>query len=176
MRIFATCVMATMLVASSMLSSAGARVSGSPVEGFSWETFTVPDFGTQVEYPAGIFVDYEGPAEKGIGERLRSADGRALLTIYSRANQAADTPASYLKSNLRLARSALDYERVTRSFFAISSTRQGLIFYSRCNFSSNAGGALHCFDLVYPEREKRAWDMIVTRISRSLRPLEAQGM
>jgi hypothetical protein len=40
------------------------------------------------------------------------------------------TPASYLKNNLRVGRSALDDERVTRSFFAISSTRQGLIFYS----------------------------------------------
>ncbi len=73
---------------------------------------------------------------------------------------------------MRVGRSALDYERVTRSFFAISSTRQGLIFYSRCNFSTDAGGAIHCLDLVYPQAEKLAWDGVVTRISRSLRPLE----
>jgi hypothetical protein len=79
---------------------------------------------------------------------------------------------SYLKQNLRVTRTALHYERVTRSFFAISSEREGLIFYSRCNFSSDAGGAIHCFDLVYPRAEERAWDAIVTRISRSLRPLE----
>ena len=65
----------------------------------------------------------------------------------------------------------MDYQRVTPSFFAISGTYQGAIYYSRCNFSSNAGGAVHCFDLKYPKREKRAWDDIVTRISRSLRPL-----
>jgi hypothetical protein len=58
------------------------------------------------------------------------------------------------------------------TFFAISSTQQGLIFYSRCNFSTDAGGAIHCLDLVYPQAEKRAWDDVVTRISRSLRPLE----
>jgi len=45
--------------------------------------------------------------------------------------------------------------------------------YSRCNFSSEAGGAIHCFDLVYPQAESRSWDAIVTRISRSLRPLES---
>ena len=61
---------------------------------------------------------------------------------------------------------------MTRTFFAISSVRQGLIFYSRCNFSADAGGAIHCFDLVYPQQEKRAWDALVTRISRSLRPLD----
>jgi hypothetical protein len=113
---------------------------------------------------------------KGVGERLRSADGRAVLTIYSRENDTEETPASYLKNNLRLARAALDYERVTPTFFAISSVRQGMIYYSRCNFSSEMGGAVHCFDLVYPQREQRAWDPIVTRISRSLRPLEGAGM
>ncbi len=127
---------------------------------------------SQVEYPAGLFEVFDGESEKGIGERWMTADGRAFLTIYSRANEAADTPASYLKNNLRVARAALEYERVTRSFFAISSTREGLVYYSRCNFSADAGGALHCFDLVYPQREERAWDAIVTRISRSLRQLE----
>jgi hypothetical protein len=29
---------------------------------------------------------------------------------------------------------------------------------------------IHCIDLQYPRREKRAWDAIVTRISLSLRP------
>jgi hypothetical protein len=172
MRALAKCVMGTVLLACSMLSSAEARVSGRHSEAFDWQTFTVPDFGTQVEYPAGIFAVSDGAAEKGVGQRLRSADGRAILTVYSRDNEAEDTPASYLKNNLRLPRSALDYERVTPTFFAISSVRQGLIFYSRCNFSSDAGGVLHCFDLVYPQREQRAWDAIVTRISRSLRPLE----
>ena len=95
-----------------------------------------------------------------------------MLTIYSRENEVGDTPASYLKNNLRVGRSALDYERVARSFFTISSTRQGLIFYSRCNFSTDAGGAIHCLDVVYPQAEKRTWDGVVTRISRSLRPLE----
>jgi hypothetical protein len=161
-----------MLVVCSMLATAEARLSGRYSEAFAWKTFTIADFGTQVEYPAGIFSVADGKAEKGVGERLRSADGRALLTIYSRDNEAEDTPASYLKNNLRLPRSALDYERVTQTFFAISSTRQSLIFYSRCNFSADAGGVLHCFDLVYPQREQRAWDAIVTRISRSLRPLE----
>jgi hypothetical protein len=108
----------------------------------------------------------------GVGQRLTSADGRSVLTIYTRENEDGDTPASYLKKNLRLGRSALDYERVTRAFFAISSNQQGLTLYSRCNFSSEAGGAIHCIDLIYPRAEERTWDAIVTRISRSLRPLE----
>jgi hypothetical protein len=41
------------------------------------------------------------------------------------------------------------------------------IYYSRCNFSRSSN-TIHCFDLKYPAHEKRAWDDVVTRISRSL--------
>ena len=73
---------------------------------------------------------------------------------------------------MRVGRAGLDYERVTNSFFAISMERDGLIFYSRCNFTRRTGGAIHCFDVVYPQDEERAWDAVITRISLSLRPLE----
>jgi hypothetical protein len=46
------------------------------------------------------------------------------------------------------------------------------VLYSRCNFASGVGGTDHCIDLVYPQDVARAWGGIVTRISRSLRPLE----
>ena len=78
----------------------------------------VPEFGTTVEYPASIFSVPGGKAEKGVGQRFTSADGRSVLTIYNRENAAGDTPASYLRNNLRIGRGGLDYERVTRSFFA----------------------------------------------------------
>jgi hypothetical protein len=101
------------------------------------------------------------------GQRFESEDE---LSIYAREKEDGDTPASYLKKNLR--KSGLDYERVTRSFFAISMEREATILYSRCNFSRSARRAIHCFDLVYPQAEKRAWDPVVTRMSLSLRPLE----
>jgi hypothetical protein len=156
----------------SILPNADAQVRGRPGQGLDWQTFEVAEFGTTVDYPAGIFSEPDGKAEKGIGQRFNRADGRAALTIYARENEDGDTPASYLRKNLRAPRTALDYARVTPSFFAISSERQGIVLYSRCNFSSEAGGAIHCFDLVYPQAESSAWDAIVTRISRSLRPLE----
>jgi hypothetical protein len=137
-----------------------------------WKEFVVPDFGTRLEYPAGIFSESEGQPEVGTGERLRTPDGRASLTIYSRANETGETPSSYLRKNLKMAQSGMQYQRVTPYFFAISTEREGTIYYSRCNFSRVRGPSIHCFDLVYPQREKRAWDPIVTRISLSLRPLQ----
>jgi hypothetical protein len=137
-----------------------------------WRTFEVPDFGTSIQYPAGIFSP-AGKPEMGLGQRFERADARAVLSIYSRANEAGETPKTYLRNNLRVDRSALDYVRIARSFFAISSERDGVILYSRCNFSGGARGVIHCFDLKYPQQEKRAWDAVVTRISLSLRPLES---
>jgi hypothetical protein len=133
-----------------------------------WEEFLVPDFGTRVQYPAGIFSVSRGKAEVGTGQHLSTPDERASLTIYARANDTGETPTSYLRKNLQMADSIIQYRRITPSFFAISAEREGMIYYSRCNFG---GGAIHCFDLAYPQAEKRAWDAIVTRISLSLRPL-----
>src|SRR4029077_12979575 len=90
-----------------------AEVRGQTVS-LDWRIFEVPEYGTKVNYPARIF----GPAgepEKGIGQRFESADGNAVLSVYSSENEAADTPVSYLRKNLR--RSGLSHERVTRSFF-----------------------------------------------------------
>jgi hypothetical protein len=163
-------VIAVMLPLLMLVLDAAAPIRGQTF-GLAWRTFVVPQYGTSVDYPAGIFVQ-AGDPEKGVGQRFESQDGRAVLTVYSRDNEDGETPASYLKNNLRTDRYALDYERITRSFFAISLERDGLIYYSRCNFSGRREGAIHCFDLVYPQEEKRSWDPVVTRISLSLRPKE----
>jgi hypothetical protein len=136
-----------------------------------WQTFVIQDFGTVVRYPASIFSPAGRPG-KGIGQRFKSADGRAGLSVYSVPNETGETPATYLRRNLRMDRSALEYTRIANSFFAISSERDGVILYSRCNFSKRGRSAIHCFDLTYPQEEKRAWDSVVTRVSLSLRPLE----
>jgi hypothetical protein len=69
-----------------------------------WRTFEIPDFGTRIQYPAGIFSP-AGKPETGVGQRFERADGRAVLSIYSRPNEAGDNPATYLRGNLRVSRS-----------------------------------------------------------------------
>jgi hypothetical protein len=134
-----------------------------------WTTFSIRQSGTRVDYPATIFSVSEGEAENGTGERFRTSDARASFSVYSMANDAGETPAAYLRNNLRRPRSALQHERVTSSFFTISEETKDAVYYSRCNFSND--GRIHCFDLIYPLQEKRAWDSVVTRISGSLRPI-----
>jgi hypothetical protein len=148
-------------------SKAPQRVGG-PI---GWRRFEVPEFGTRVQVPASIFTP-AGRPEQGSGQRFERADGRAVLSVYSHPNSMRDSPASYLRRNLQVDRLALDYTRIARSFFVISWERDGVILYSRCNFSSRVRAAIHCFDLTYPQEEKRSWDRVITRMSLSLRPLE----
>jgi hypothetical protein len=169
MRWFFRCLAGIILV--TLVSSAQAQFR-EQMSFVDWRTFEVPDFRTSIQYPASIFAP-AGKTEKGVGQRFESADGRAALSIYSRPNDAGENPTTYLRHNLRVALSASDYVRITRSFFAISTERHGVILYSRCNFSGGVRGVIHCFDLKYPQQEKRSWDAVVTRISLSLRPLES---
>jgi hypothetical protein len=138
-----------------------------------WSRFDAPALGMSVDYPADLFSVREGAPEQGGGQRFRTADGRARLSVYVLANEDRATPAMYLKEHLRIRRGALSYRRVSRRFFAISGVHDGRIYYSRCNFDRGRNSRMHCIYIVYPQREARAWDYIVTRISRSLRASDA---
>ena len=163
-------VFSAVIAAVPIFAMCGQAVSAVSDEG--WRTLEVADLGTRVQYPASIFSVPDGKPEKGIGERLSTSDGRATFEVYSFANESNETPAGYLNRYLRTPRAQLDYHRVTPSFFAISTVRDDTIYL--CNFSRFGTPAIHCVDLVYPAREERAWDAIVTRISLSLRPLQKQ--
>jgi hypothetical protein len=135
-----------------------------------WTVFVEPSLGTRMDLPSAVFTTTDGAAYRGVGRQFKTADGRAAIAIYSQRNNQRDTPASYLRKNFSFPRTSVTYERVTRDFFAVSGVREDRIFYSRCNVSP-AGDTLHCFDLQFPATERPAWDAIVTRMSRSLRPL-----
>ena len=138
----------------------------------SWALYR-DDRGTRIEYPRHIFSVARGRGENGVGRLFMTREGRARIHMYSIPNANALSPAAFMRSQFRGNRSSLAYDRVARNFFAVSWRRAGMIGYLRCNFSRNRGGALHCVDLRYPAAQKRAWDAIVTRISRSVRPLTA---
>lgn len=148
---------------------AGVQISGAfAQEPAEWRSFVNSEFGTRVEFPAGLFSVPEGKSKQGSGQWFRTADGRAEFSVYSLRNDKGDTPATYLRGNLQVPRQSLYYRRIAPNFFAISANHQNQIYYSRCNF---VRPAIHCVYVIYPRGEKQAWNGIVTRISRTLRPL-----
>src|SRR3984893_15292025 len=112
-----------------------------------WKEFQIPDLGTRVDYPAAVFSVSDGKSEGGMGERLSTADWRASLTIYSRTNETGETPASYLRKNLRMSQSVIQYQRVTPSFFVISASSTGRtsiasIWFTRSEKNGHGTGLL----------------------------------
>jgi hypothetical protein len=130
-----------------------------------WRPYVDERTGTRVDFPSALFPIDGGATERGIGRVFESDDGRAKFSTYTLENEEGDTPRSYLRKFLKVNPSTIDYRRVTDRFFAVSGVRDGEVYYSRCNFH----GRMHCIYISYPERELRAWDGIVTRISLSLR-------
>jgi hypothetical protein len=157
-----------MSVAGLVIGSLGVTTASALPSDLGWTTF-VGDAGTRVQYPAELFPVARGKGNQP-GHLFISGDGRARLRVYTVRNEYNESPARYLRRVFDQRRSRLTYDRVAPNFFAISAPDRGLILYRRCNFSDLRGGMMHCVDIRYPSREKRAWDSVVTRISLSLRP------
>ncbi|MBR1167525.1 hypothetical protein [Bradyrhizobium liaoningense] len=143
-----------------VLVASMSMVSAQPVR---WTTYTIPQTGTSVDFPSSIFSEEAGRPD-GHGQRFRTADGRADITVQAAPNVDNDTPAAFLAKKNPPSR--IQYKRVTPRFFAVSSYKGDKVWYDRCNFS---GRLVHCVLINYPAREERQWDEIVTRISLSLR-------
>ena len=129
----------------------------------NWLRYVVPETGANADVPVSVFAEQAGKPETGYGRRFLTSDRRANLTIQSVPNDAGDSPASFLAR--KNPPSDIVYKRVTDRFFVVSSFRNNMIWYNRCNF---AGRFANCVLINYPAAEKRQWDGIVTRISNTL--------
>jgi hypothetical protein len=141
----------------------GGSVTAAAAQPVNWSRYSIPETGTSVNIPSSIFSETAGRPD-GYGQRFKTADGRANLTIQSAPNAAHDSPASFLAKKNPPSR--IQYKRVTSRFFAVSSYKGDDVWYDRCNFSRRF---VHCVLINYPAAEERDWDGIITRISLSLK-------
>ena len=132
-------------------------------EPVSWQRYVVPETGASVDIPASVFAEQAGKPETGYGRRFLTSHRRANLTVQSVPNDAGESPARFLAG--KNPPSGIGYKKVTSRFFVVSSIRDDMIWYNRCNF---AGGFANCVLINYPAAEKRRWNSIVTRISNTM--------
>jgi hypothetical protein len=127
-----------------------------------WQRTIVPETGASVDVPVSVFAEEAGKPETGYGRRFLTSDRRANLTIQSVANEGR-SPRGFLAE--KNPPTDIVYKKVTDRFFVVSSFRNDMIWYNRCNFT---GPYANCVLINYPAAEKRQWDGIVTRISNTL--------
>ena len=130
-----------------------------------WRRYVIPSTGTSVDMPVSIFTSDAGAPEGGTGRRFFTEDRRADLTVQSvrQSRRTIRPPRSWPRSG-RLPASSTSGSRP--DFFVVSSIRNDRIWYNRCN---RGNGTMNCVMINYPAAEKRQWDAVVTRISRTLR-------
>jgi len=150
------------------LSAALAVFAFTPALAFAgdteWRRYVIPSTVTSVDMPVSIFTSDAGPPEDGTGRRFFTEDRRADLTVQSVPNPENELPATFLAKQRPPA--GIIYKRITSDFFVVSSIRKDRIWYNRCN---RGNGTMNCVLINYPSEEKRQWDDVVTRISRTLR-------
>ena len=76
----------------------------------------------------------DAPPDNGDGQRFHTADGRAELAIYGAWKANDDTPKSYVENYVEESGAGITYRQITDHFFVVSGTKDGKIFYQRCNF------------------------------------------
>jgi hypothetical protein len=150
-----------------LVTDAAARDQAAAEGASGWGRYRDRDFGMTFDFPAHIF-SLKSAEQGGQGVVFSTADGRAHIKLFAFANEANDTPRRYLGKIAKAGEGRFTYVRTTPRFFVASGTRDGMIFYRRCNFPASGDRRVACFHMDYPQEEKRAWDGVVTRISLSL--------
>lgn len=129
----------------------------------NWQRYVIPTSSAAVDLPTGLFTRDAGELDPAFGQRRTTADGRANLTVQAFPNSDNLSPAAFLAKQQPPA--GILYQKVTPRFFAVSSVRDGKIWYNRCSADRSY---MNCILLNYPASEKRQWDGTVTRISNTL--------
>jgi hypothetical protein len=150
------------------LLAAGAVSPSLAVERSGWTQLHDSERHVSLQFPGHIFRSDAGQ-EGEHGTVFSTPDGRARLRLFGFVNTRNQTPRSHLAAIPEFRAESFHYVRTAPRFFVASAVREGMILYRRCNFSPRAHRRVGCVQLEYPRSEKRAWDAVVTRISRSLR-------
>ena len=158
-----TCRMQIMRATASILMLFLVFGSDARGEELQWSRYSNPQLRVGVDIPTGLFSVDAGAVTSG--RTFKTSDGRADLSIYAIDNEAGETPGAFMRRRFQLPASSAVYRRVTSRVLAVSGFRGDQIWYTRCNFSASR---VNCVALNYPAREKRAWDAVVTRISKTL--------
>jgi hypothetical protein len=134
-----------------------------------WTTYEDADSNCTLDYPAGLFrPEALNPDEP---RRFSSPDANVYFRIKRVKNPNGWTPQAIKEKFLaRDGPGDVTYDRTRRDFFVVSGYRGANIFYTKVALSSDRSSAC-VFEITYPRVQKKSFDQIVTRMSRSLRSL-----
>jgi hypothetical protein len=154
-------------LAAGLLSLATLGVTAQEQGGIA--TYRNERHGFSLSYPAGTFAAQPQPAADE-GRVFVSRDGNARLLAGALPNADGVNLREYRSLVLQQSyRGAdIDYAPVGATWFVLSGTRDGVIFYERVTFTCG-GRLINSWAMLYPAAERRLYDRIVEQVARSYR-------
>ena len=138
-----------------------------PGEAATWSVHQDDTRKCRLDYASNVFTPGEIDDENF--QRFAGPNKDTYFRVTGLYNEEQLSPkeirAEYIKNR---GKSDLVYERTKKDFLVLSGIRDRKIFYTKIAVSPNNKNicVLH---IVYPQKAKRAFDAIVTRMSRSFR-------
>jgi len=132
-----------------------------------WTTYRNARHGYMIAYPTNAFAEPpENETEDGRVVVSKSGSARLLVGAFdnSEMTSLADYRAYVLERNY--AGATIDYAPVRNTWFVLSGTRDGTMFYERVSFTCG-GRLINSWALLYPAAERKTWDRIVERVART---------
>lgn len=124
--------------------------------------------GFSLSYPKAQFLAL--PAASDDGRIFVSQDGNARLLVGALPNFDGKSLRAYRDFVLSetYPGAVVDYAPVRDTWFVVSGTRNGNIFYQRVNFSCD-GRVIKSWALLYPAAERAVYDRVVEQVARTFR-------
>ena len=107
------------------------------------------------------------------GSRFVSPDGRSSLVVYALPRRARESVDDHMRWFARLNGEEITYLRRGSGWIVVSGYKGDRIYYRKARLGCG-GSVWHHVALEYPVGNKRAYDGIVSAISRSLQPGDAE--
>jgi hypothetical protein len=150
-----------------------AVISLTGTEGFAasrWTIYEDANSNCLLEYPAGLFRPEAGQRSDE-PRRFSGPDAHVYFRIKGVKNPHGWSPRAIKEKFLsKDVPGDVSYDRTRRDFFVVSGYRGADIFYTKVALSSDRSSAC-VLEITYPRVQKKSFDQIVTRISRSFRSL-----
>ena len=131
-------------------------------------TYTNKRYGFTLSYPTAHFKPREPLSEDG--RVWVSHDGNARLLAGALAQRRRHELEDYRKFVMEQSYpgATIDYAPVRDTWFVLSGTREGTMFYERVTFTCG-GRLINSWAMLYPAAERKVYDRILERVARSYR-------
>jgi hypothetical protein len=147
---------------------AGLSLDSAPSHSESWTVYRDSLYGCRLEYPSSLFSQEPLDLAENF-QKFSGSNAQIFFRVMGVENKDKLSPAGvkarYLSADVP---GDIVYERTKPDFLVLSGYRGGSIFYTKVAESPDQR-TICILEITYPRKAKKAFDGVVTRMSRSFR-------